>query len=102
MQLSSKADFADGNGPGGPGVDRRNFERFRGLCESAFLTVRRNGSLVISILAMMISTGLPELSSEQGCLVHCLIISVFAISYYWNVVDDKFNLNFPIPMIIHA
>ena len=54
----------DGSG-GGPGVDRRNFERFRGLCESAFLTVRRNGSLVISILAMMISTGLPELSSEQ-------------------------------------
>ena len=46
--------------------NRRNFERFRGLCESAFLTIRRNGSLIISILAMMISTGLPELSKEEG------------------------------------
>ena len=47
-------------------LDRGNFERFRGLCESAFLTIRRNGSLIISILAMMISTGLPELSKEEG------------------------------------
>ena len=30
-----KADFTGGSG--GAGVDRRNFERFRGLCESAFL-----------------------------------------------------------------
>ena len=43
----------------------RNFETFRNLCERAYLTLRRNGSLLISLLAMMISTGLPELSSEQ-------------------------------------
>lgn len=43
---------------------KRNFERFRQLCESAFLTIRKHGSLIISLLAMMISTGLPELTSE--------------------------------------
>ena len=43
----------------------RNFARFRNLCERAYLTLRRNSSLLISLLAMMISTGLPELSSEQ-------------------------------------
>lgn len=42
-----------------------NFDRFRKLCEDAFITIRRHGSLIISLLAMMISTGLPELSSEQ-------------------------------------
>jgi hypothetical protein len=56
-----------------------NFERFRELCEKAFLTIRHHGSLIISLLAMMISTGLPELSSEQvkyhqnnpdTCLLH--------------------------------
>ena len=44
---------------------QRNFENFRNLCERAYLTLRRNGCLLISLLAMMISTGLPELSSEQ-------------------------------------
>lgn len=42
----------------------KNFEVFRDLCERAFLTIRRRGSLIISLLSMMISTGLPELSSE--------------------------------------
>ncbi len=59
-----KADFSLGGGPSS-GADRRNFERFRSLCEEAFLTIRKHGSLIISLLAMMISTGLPELSSEQ-------------------------------------
>ena len=44
---------------------QRNFENFRNHCERAYLLLRRNGSLLISLLAMMISTGLPELSSEQ-------------------------------------
>ena len=43
----------------------KNFEVFRRLCEKAFLAIHRHGSLIISLLAMMISTGLPELSSEQ-------------------------------------
>jgi phosphatidylinositol-4,5-bisphosphate 3-kinase len=47
------------------GGQKKNFERFRDLCEKAYLTIRRHGCLVISLLAMMISTGLPELSSEQ-------------------------------------
>ncbi|XP_059078692.1 phosphatidylinositol 4,5-bisphosphate 3-kinase catalytic subunit beta isoform-like isoform X2 [Tigriopus californicus] len=42
-----------------------NFDRFRALCEESYLTIRKHGSLIISLLAMMISTGLPELSSEQ-------------------------------------
>ena len=44
---------------------KRNFIRFRNMCERAYLTLRKHGSLLISLLAMMISTGLPELSSEQ-------------------------------------
>ena len=44
---------------------KSNFDQFRDLCEKAFLVIRRNGHLIISLLAMMISTGLPELSSVQ-------------------------------------
>ena len=47
------------------GGQKKNFERFRDLCEKTYVTIRRHGCLVISLLAMMISTGLPELSSEQ-------------------------------------
>lgn len=41
------------------------FETFQNICEQAFLILRRHGSFIISLLAMMISTGLPELSCEK-------------------------------------
>ena len=47
----------------GSGPDR--FGAFQSNCEQAFLVLRRHGSFIISLLAMMISTGLPELSCEK-------------------------------------
>ncbi|KAF6209139.1 hypothetical protein GE061_014883 [Apolygus lucorum] len=41
------------------------FQVFRKICEQAFLILRRHGNLILSLFAMMISTGLPELSSEN-------------------------------------
>ncbi|XP_065339767.1 phosphatidylinositol 4,5-bisphosphate 3-kinase catalytic subunit beta isoform [Cloeon dipterum] len=41
------------------------FLHFRSLCEKAFIMLRRHGCLILSLFAMMISTGLPELSSEK-------------------------------------
>ncbi|XP_066998274.1 phosphatidylinositol 4,5-bisphosphate 3-kinase catalytic subunit delta isoform [Anabrus simplex] len=41
------------------------FQIFQKHCEQAFLILRRHGSLILSLFAMMISTGLPELSSEK-------------------------------------
>lgn len=45
--------------------DAPEFHRFQNYCEQAFLVLRRHGSLILSLFAMMISTGLPELSSEK-------------------------------------
>ncbi|KAF7404673.1 hypothetical protein HZH66_003579 [Vespula vulgaris] len=41
------------------------FQRFQSHCEQAFLILRQHGGLILSLFAMMISTGLPELSSEK-------------------------------------
>ncbi|XP_076048999.1 phosphatidylinositol 4,5-bisphosphate 3-kinase catalytic subunit delta isoform-like [Oratosquilla oratoria] len=41
------------------------FILFKEYCERAFLILRRYGSFIISLFAMMISTGLPELQSEK-------------------------------------
>ncbi|XP_072757621.1 phosphatidylinositol 4,5-bisphosphate 3-kinase catalytic subunit delta isoform [Anoplolepis gracilipes] len=41
------------------------FQRFQSYCEQAFLILRKHGDLILSLFAMMISTGLPELSSEK-------------------------------------
>lgn len=41
------------------------FRQFQHLCEEAFLILRKHGCLILSLFAMMISTGLPELSSEK-------------------------------------
>lgn len=41
------------------------FKIFQEVCEKAFLILRKHGSLLMSLCAMMISTGLPELSSEK-------------------------------------
>lgn len=45
--------------------DADEFKKFQQLCEEAFITLRQHGSLILSLFAMMISTGLPELSSEK-------------------------------------
>lgn len=39
--------------------------RFQHLCEEAFIILRRHGSLIISLFAMMVTTGMPELTSEK-------------------------------------
>lgn len=39
------------------------FNRFQQYCEEAFLIIRRKGPLIISLFAMMLSTGIPEISS---------------------------------------
>nr|XP_018902794.1 PREDICTED: LOW QUALITY PROTEIN: phosphatidylinositol 4,5-bisphosphate 3-kinase catalytic subunit delta isoform [Bemisia tabaci] len=45
--------------------EAKEFQIFQKLCEQAFLILRRKGSFFMSLFAMMISTGLPELSSEK-------------------------------------
>nr|XP_032513943.1 phosphatidylinositol 4,5-bisphosphate 3-kinase catalytic subunit delta isoform [Danaus plexippus plexippus] len=47
------------------GVHDIDFKRFRELCETAFIILRSHGHLILSLFSMMISTGLPELSSEK-------------------------------------
>ncbi|XP_066146001.1 phosphatidylinositol 4,5-bisphosphate 3-kinase catalytic subunit delta isoform isoform X1 [Euwallacea fornicatus] len=44
------------------------FANFRMYCENAFMILRKHGNLILSLFAMMISTGLPELSSEKDLL----------------------------------
>ncbi|CAD6992165.1 phosphatidylinositol 4,5-bisphosphate 3-kinase catalytic subunit delta isoform [Ceratitis capitata] len=45
--------------------DSEEFLYFQNMCEKAFLVLRRHGCLILSLFSMMISTGLPELSSEK-------------------------------------
>ncbi|XP_050432835.1 phosphatidylinositol 4,5-bisphosphate 3-kinase catalytic subunit delta isoform [Adelges cooleyi] len=45
--------------------EANEFQMFQNYCEKAFLILRRHGSLILSLFAMMISTGLPELGSEK-------------------------------------
>ncbi|KAL3270242.1 hypothetical protein HHI36_009298 [Cryptolaemus montrouzieri] len=45
--------------------DSIEFKIFQEYCEKAFLILRKHGNLILSLCAMMISTGLPELSSEK-------------------------------------
>ncbi|XP_072943702.1 phosphatidylinositol 4,5-bisphosphate 3-kinase catalytic subunit delta isoform [Epargyreus clarus] len=45
--------------------DLHDFKVFREHCEQAFKILRQHGHLILSLFSMMISTGLPELSSEK-------------------------------------
>ncbi|XP_055904205.1 phosphatidylinositol 4,5-bisphosphate 3-kinase catalytic subunit beta isoform [Eupeodes corollae] len=45
--------------------EAEEFRYFQKLCEDAFLILREHGCLILSLFSMMISTGLPELSSEK-------------------------------------
>ncbi|XP_039747137.1 phosphatidylinositol 4,5-bisphosphate 3-kinase catalytic subunit delta isoform [Pararge aegeria] len=52
-------------GQRGGNNDLLDFKIFRELCETAFKILRKHGHLILSLFSMMISTGLPELSSEK-------------------------------------
>ncbi|OCT81080.1 phosphatidylinositol 4,5-bisphosphate 3-kinase catalytic subunit beta isoform [Xenopus laevis] len=49
---------------GKPG-NTEKFGRFRQCCEEAYLILRRNGNLIITLFALMLTAGLPELSSVK-------------------------------------
>ncbi|KAM4695460.1 phosphatidylinositol 4,5-bisphosphate 3-kinase catalytic subunit beta isoform 1-T2 [Discoglossus pictus] len=49
---------------GKPG-NTEKFGRFRQCCEDAYLILRRNGNLIITLFALMLTAGLPELSSVK-------------------------------------
>ncbi|CAG9096005.1 unnamed protein product [Plutella xylostella] len=51
--------------PGRGTKEPLDFKVFREHCETAFLILRKHGHLFLSLFSMMISTGLPELSSEK-------------------------------------
>lgn len=38
---------------------------FRNYCEQAYLILRRNGNLFITLFALMLTAGLPELTSVK-------------------------------------
>ncbi|KAJ0180330.1 hypothetical protein K1T71_003734 [Dendrolimus kikuchii] len=49
----------------GTGDNEQNFKKFKEYCENAFKILRKHGHLILTLFSMMISTGLPELSSEK-------------------------------------
>uniref|UniRef100_A0A4W3JP18 phosphatidylinositol-4,5-bisphosphate 3-kinase n=1 Tax=Callorhinchus milii TaxID=7868 RepID=A0A4W3JP18_CALMI len=49
---------------GKPG-NAEKFGRFRQCCEEAYLILRKNGNLFITLFALMLTAGLPELSSVK-------------------------------------
>lgn len=46
-----------------PDKSQDYFKTFQNYCEEAFLIIRRKGQFIISLFAMMLSTGIPEISS---------------------------------------
>ena len=53
----------------------------------AFMILRKHGTLILSLFAMMISTGLPELSSDKDLnyLRETLVCSKITLAFITNV-----------------
>ncbi|XP_046389933.1 phosphatidylinositol 4,5-bisphosphate 3-kinase catalytic subunit delta isoform [Ischnura elegans] len=73
--------------------EAKEFQRFQGHCEEAFQILRRHGGLILSLFAMMISTGLPELSSEKdlGYLRDTLVLDLSnddALTHFRSKFDE--------------
>ncbi|GFY47911.1 phosphatidylinositol 4,5-bisphosphate 3-kinase catalytic subunit beta isoform [Trichonephila inaurata madagascariensis] len=71
----------------------QEFSRFQQCCEQAFMTLRRRGPLVISLFAMMLSTGIPELNSEKDLdyLRETLVLDMSeqeALKHFRNKFDE--------------
>ncbi|XP_071445759.1 phosphatidylinositol 4,5-bisphosphate 3-kinase catalytic subunit delta isoform [Hetaerina americana] len=73
--------------------EAKEFQRFQDHCEEAFKILRRHGGLILSLFAMMISTGLPELSSEKdlGYLRDTLVLDLSnddALTHFRSKFDE--------------
>ncbi|GFR27702.1 phosphatidylinositol 4,5-bisphosphate 3-kinase catalytic subunit beta isoform, partial [Trichonephila clavata] len=71
----------------------QEFSRFQQCCEQAFMILRRRGPLVISLFAMMLSTGIPELNSEKDLdyLRETLVLDMSeqeALKHFRNKFDE--------------
>lgn len=77
---------------------------FRQYCEKAYLILRKNGNFFITLFALMLTAGLPELTSVKDiqylkvwhASIHALTPSVWAFSavpsgssQFWKEVEDK-------------
>ncbi|XP_063061973.1 phosphatidylinositol 4,5-bisphosphate 3-kinase catalytic subunit beta isoform [Engraulis encrasicolus] len=49
----------------GKPTNTQKFGSFRQYCEDAYLVLRRNGNLIITLFALMLTAGLPELTSVK-------------------------------------
>ncbi|KAI4460968.1 phosphatidylinositol kinase [Holotrichia oblita] len=65
------------------------FKMFQEYCEKAFLILRKHGSLILSLFAMMISTGLPELSSEKD--LNYLKETLVSFGFYVELMNGQFR-----------
>lgn len=66
------------------------FETFQSICEQAFLILRRHGSFIISLFAMMISTGLPELSCEKDLNY---LRETLVIIFFYGIFNSRVGIN---------
>ncbi|XP_020608152.1 phosphatidylinositol 4,5-bisphosphate 3-kinase catalytic subunit beta isoform-like [Orbicella faveolata] len=87
----------------GKGKDTVEFEKFKQLCERAFLILRRKGPLLINLFVMMLSAGLPELRSldDIGYLRKTLVLSLSeedAIKDFKKKFDHAINNSFSTSM----
>ncbi|XP_077283888.1 phosphatidylinositol 3-kinase 92E [Arctopsyche grandis] len=72
------------------------FQIFQTHCETAFMILRKHGYLFLSLFAMMISTGLPELSSEKDLvyLRETLVLDLTeaeALSHFRSKFDEALS-----------
>lgn len=72
---------------------------FRQYCEKAYLILRKNGNLFITLFALMLTAGLPELTSVKDiqylkvwhASIHTFTFSAVSScsSQFWKDVEDK-------------
>lgn len=63
--LANDFEYIITHNPNKGGKNTKKWDEFQKHCEQAFLILRRKGSYMINMFAMMISAGLPELSSVK-------------------------------------
>jgi len=64
---------------GGP--DSREFLRFQDYCAKAFNILRKNASLIVNLLAMMVSAGTPPPTQRFRSLSRCRTSSTSLTSW---------------------
>ena len=84
------------------GTNSIHFQRFKSLCYTAFIVLRKSANLILNLFALMVEANIPDIRMEPDKAVWKVqekfrleLSDEEAIQYFQTLINDSVNALFP-------